>query len=258
MASVLISYSSLEQPFIQQLLHECMKFSDDIVVTYGDTFFNGTPQDHTFIDSLITMFPTIKFVKYIVDLSVDPYLQSGIYNNPSMYWFCYARYVGVQYLRPNRWVFVIDADEIPDGDTIHTWLQYTQLNTTNVYKMASYWYFKSPIFQSTSIEDSPLLIHSSHLTEHTIFGDNDRDSIIQNSKCINIRNTKAITGSPMFHHFSWVRRDLKQKIICSAHIKELNKTPNEIMTSIYKNDEVNDIIHNYTYIIVDNKFNIIL
>lgn len=263
MASVIINYSSMEEPFIRPLLKECLKFSDDIVISYGSHLYNGEPEDISIIHQYQKEFPTVKFVGYSVDFSVDPYLQPGIFERPSIYWFNFARYNAIQHLQNKEWVFVIDADEIPEGEYIKEWLQHAKLDIMQCYKMSCYWYFKTVTNQCTALQDSPLLIHGSHLREDTIFGDWDRDDIVRKSNTISNRNVIGLNNLVLFHHYSWVRSkaNLFRKLQTSADVNSpnsilKNKRPEEVLQIIFKDENINDIVFNQTYIKVLNYFNI--
>jgi len=41
MISVIISYSSNEKRFIETLVNECLKFSDNVIISAYTTFFDG-------------------------------------------------------------------------------------------------------------------------------------------------------------------------------------------------------------------------
>lgn len=262
MVAVLVNYCSNESAFIRPLLDQCSMFSSDIVVSYGSHLYDGTPEDQGHIASLRSMYPTVQFVEYPVDTSIDLYRQRGVRSRPTAYWHNLARWTGAQALRSNGWVFVIDADEVPDGKLVKEWLgrRLSYLKPNECYKVATYWYFKSPVFRSTTLEDSILLIHSSHLTEANVFGDYERDHLIPASGCTLRRNTRGLNGAVMWHHYSWVRSrpQLVHKVKNWAHANDLFKGADAqaIADSIFKTDEPNDIVHRYSYDRVPNHLGI--
>jgi hypothetical protein len=259
MTSVIINYCSNEKIFIDPILIECSKFSEDIIVSYGSCLYDGRLEDLEHIKELKVKYPFIQFVEYKVDFSLDLKKQKGVVNRPIAYWHNLARYTAIKYLKNKEWVFVIDVDEIPEGDRVKEWLSKTNLNKRNCYKMANYWYFKDPTNQATTIEDSVLLIHSDYLTEFTIFGDLERDHLIPASACILKRQVMGLDDKPMWYHFSGVRtkEGLRHKLKSWGHSSEY-KNVDHIIDHIYKDSEVHDVIHNYSYIKVPNKFNIIV
>jgi hypothetical protein len=260
--SVIINYCSNERVFLDPILLECSKFSNDIIVSYGSHLYDGTPEDINHINEYAIKYPHIQFVKYLVDISLNLSKQKGVNKRPTAYWHNLARYNGVCHLKNKEWVFIIDSDEIPDGDRVREWLFDTKLNKQCCYKLLTYWYFKSPCNQSTTYEDSILLMHANYLTSDNIFHDWERDSLILASGAILQRSIPGLDGLPMFHHYSWCRtkEGLTHKIKHWGHSNDKFKNVNvdQLIEYIYRNDDVNDIIHNYNYLKVSNKFNIIV
>jgi hypothetical protein len=258
---VIVNFCTNELCFLDSLLIECHKFSNDVVVSYTDKLYNGELEDTSFVDVYKSKYPGTKFVKYELDLDKPPKELKGVVHRPLAYWHNLARYTAVQSLaQSTEWVFVIDADEIPEGDRVASFIKTTTLNQCWSYKIATFWYFKLPIFQSKTYEDSILLIHKKHLTEDNIFGDMERDFLIVKSRTSLQRMVMGSDRLPMFHHFSWVRSHdgIRKKVSSWAHRLELGMTVDMILERMFKNDEVNDIIHGYAYNIVDNKFDIVL
>jgi hypothetical protein len=263
MVSVVINYCSNEKAFIKALLTECGRFSDDIVVSYGSHLYDGTREDKEHIDSCKLAFPNVVFVEYTVDKAMNLYEQRGVKNRPTAYWHNLARWTGLRALKKHEWVFIIDADEIPEGRLVSAWLEkaWLLLKEEECYKIANFWYFKDPTNQSTTLEDSVLLIHYKHCTEDNIFGDNERDHLIPSSGCKLVRQVRGLGGAVLFHHYSFVRSrsQLEHKMKNWAHANDLFKDANvnAIVDEIYKDDEkVRDIVHGYSYVKVYNKFGI--
>jgi hypothetical protein len=262
MASVVINYCSNERIFLDAILQESMKFSEDIVVSYGSHLYDGTPEDIEHIIQYKNKYNRINFIEYPVDISLDISKRKGVVNRPTSFWHNMARWKGIQALKNNEWVFIIDCDEIPEGNRISEFLSFDILHENECYKFSNYWYFKSPENRAVTIEDSVLLMHYKYLTEDNIFGDNERDYLIPVSGAKLHRNIMGADDKPLFHHFSWVRtkEGLKHKISSWGHANDIFKgvDVDALIEYIYKDNNVNDIIHRYKYIKVDNIFNIIV
>jgi hypothetical protein len=260
--SVIINYCSNEHAFLKPVLNECLKFSDDIVVSFGSHLYDGTPEDVVHVHELQETYPSVQFVMYDVDLSLDLKACPGVVNRPTAYWHNLARWTGVLALKRHGWVLVIDADEVPEGDLMREWLDAkgNLLVETECYKMANYWYFKDPGNRAAMLEDSVLLIHKHYLTPENIFGDYERDHLIKVSGCTLKRETKGLNNSVMFHHFSWVRSKagLEHKIRHWGHANDIFKgvDAKAVVDFIFKDDGVNDVVHRYNYIKVVDKFQI--
>jgi hypothetical protein len=263
MVSVVINYCSNERIFLDAVLKATSEFSNDIVVSYGSHLYDGTPEDVQHIDEYKAKFPNVQFVCYHVDDSLDLSKQWGVRNRPTAYWHNLARWTGINAIKDHEWVFLIDADEVPEGKQMKAWLDIVKasyLKEDECYKMATYWYFKSPIFQATTLEDSILLIHYKHLTRNNVFGDYERDHLIPSSRCFLRRGVRGIGGVVLWHHFSWVRSRscLEHKIKSWAHSNDIFKgvDANEVVNHIFKDENVNDIVHRYQYKVVPNIYNI--
>jgi hypothetical protein len=250
----------MEKKFLEPLLTECTKFTKNIAVSYGDKLYDGTEDDvEGFLMYFKYKYPFIKFLKYTVDLTKTDL--KGVVKRPTAYWCNLARWNGFQALKENvSWFMFIDGDEIPEGNEVLKWLQVTQLDQNFVYKLANYWYFKHVTFQAQTWEDSILLVHSRYLTEQSVFHDLERDGIIKVANTHQKRKVDSLSGKPMFHHFSWVRgkEGLAKKLSTWAHRDDIfhGVDVKSIVDFIYKNDEVNDCVHNYKYTRVEDIFNI--
>jgi hypothetical protein len=256
--SVVISYCSKERYFLEPLLEQCSKFSDDIVVSFGTHLYDGTEEDISQISEVAPKY-NATFVQYLV--GAGNFNGMGVKSRPQAYWHNMARWSGINHLKRHDWVLFLDCDEIPEGDNFKAWWDMAQskqlLNTNTTFKMANYWYFKDPTNRAQTIEDSVLLIHSKYLSKYNVFGDYERDYLIQQSNTRLVRQTKGVKGEVLFHHFSWCRsrEGLEHKIKHWGHANEYSN-PDEIIAHIFKDDEVNDVIHRYLYEKVPNVFNI--
>ena len=259
--SIIINYSSNEKAFIDPVLSESLKFAQDIVVSYGSHLLDGTPEDKLHLNNLKSVYPTVTFVEYEVEFSLNLSQQAGIESRPTAYWPNVARWTAVKNLRCKQWVFVIDTDEIPDGKLVRKWSRAAvpHLIDTDCYKISNFWYFKKPTYQATTYEDSPVLIHYKHLTEANVFGDWERQSIVDSSGCTLHGHTRDNDGSVLWHHFSWVRSKagLRHKVTHWSHADEFEKVDvTALLETIFQDDNVNDVIHGYEYTIVNNTFGI--
>jgi hypothetical protein len=260
--SIVINYCSLESPFIGAMLSECLKATDDVVVSRANRLYDGTPENQAHFDELRRRFPTVQFVQYVVDPELDLSKQTGVRHRPTAYWHNLARWTGIRAKRHRDWTLLLDADEIPEGLRLRQWWDAATLNADCAYKMANYWYFKRPWFRATTIEDSVLLIHDAHLSRYNVFGDLERDHTIRHSGARLLRETMGTDGRPVFHHFSWCRSraSLGHKLRTWAHRDDVFKgvDVDRLLETIFQDDGVNDIVHRYRYETVENQFDIVL
>jgi hypothetical protein len=260
----IISHCSIERAFLDAQLEQCSKVSPHIVVSYGNMLYDGTHEDcDVYMSPLKAKYPHVRFVQYGVDLVKDPFSFPGVVKRPSAYWHNMARWTGFQSMDPSvGWLFLIDGDEIPEGERVNEWLEASSLKKNYVYKLANYWYFKLPVFQAQTHEDSVLLLHRDYLCFDNVFHDDERDGILKMSQAPQARMVYGLDGRPMFHHYSFVRspEGLAAKLRSWAHRDDMFKGAdiNQIIAFVYRNDEVNDFVHGYAYSTVANQFNISL
>jgi tetratricopeptide (TPR) repeat protein len=255
--SVVINYCSLEREFLSSCINECLKFSDDIVVSYGSHFYDGTIEDHEHIKDEILNNHNIKFIKYVVDASIDLFKQKGVETRPHAYWHNLARWTGVNAIKSNEWILFLDVDEIPDGERLKTWSEQVTLEKDVNYSLANYWYFKSPNYQATEWEETTKIIYSKNITEDSVFGDFERDHLQNTAGKKTEHFVLGLNGLPLIHHFSWVRKKevLLRKIKSWGH-KDQIADPINYVESIFKNKNINDSVHKYKYKYVNNQFGI--
>lgn len=255
--SVVINYCSLEREFLNICLTQCMKFSNDIVVSYGSHFYDGTIEDHAHIEQEIAKNHKVKFVKYEVDKSINLNLQRGVDKRPHAYWHNLARWTGLKGIKGEGWVLFLDVDEIPDGDRVNQWLHSFNLAKNTSYSLANYWYFKSPNYRATEWESTSKVIYSTNISEKSIFGDAERDHLQNTTGDYSENGILGLDGCPLIHHYSWVRSEeiLLKKIRSWGHSDQI-KDPVNYVKSIFKNKNINDSVHNYKYEYVYNQFSI--
>jgi hypothetical protein len=261
---IVINYCSNERSFLLPIINECLKVTKHIAICYGDKLYDNTPEESdVLLEYCKFKYPSIKFLQYKVDITTPVTELKGVVRRPTAYWCNLARWLGYSALKTEvDWIMFLDADEIPDGERMHSWLLNTTLDKAYNYKLANYWYFKLPIYQAKTHEDSILLVHKDQLHEDSVFHDDERDGILKVSGLPQKRMVMGLDDKPMIHHYSWVRSKtgIATKLRTWAHRDDLFKNVDiqQIVEYIYRNNEVNDCVHNYQYEIVDNHFKVII
>jgi hypothetical protein len=228
----LVSYCTLERPYIADLVSNAVKFSDLVIVCMGTRLYNGRPED-----------PRAAFKAHILD-GCDPAQRAKVLlqtyevpipsTSPSRstnHLHNAARKAGYRRARSEYcgfaadfWVLFLDGDEVPDGDAVLDWwrhrAEFQPLDVRTVYKLSNYWAFLHPQLVSETTEDSIMLAHSSVLHDGVLSHPRERDGIylwhwstsdsgppapLGASGLRLSRDIKSLAGVPMFWHFSWVR-----------------------------------------------------
>lgn len=243
MISVVVNYCTNDERFIRKSLNNLLKISDDIIVPISDHFFDGSVENLQSIETLILEYPSVTFRLYNWNNSQFP-----------RYWHNYSRVVGTQIAKYD-WVLYLDSDEIIDTELFQKFLD-GDINQYDSYKLACYWYFRQPMYQSTKLEDSPVLVKK-HLVNIDL--NNKQLEREQMHEILNVPKRRMVTfgGFPFVHHFSWVRSkyEMLKKVKSWGHNADKN------WISLVENEfsrEFNgtDFIHGYEYNIVENKFNL--
>jgi hypothetical protein len=208
----LISYCSNERNLARALLCNAVSFSDAVFVSVGDKLYNGEPEDDAHVAALSAEFPTVRFVRYTVDLSMPPIAMHNA-----------ARIAGVKtaataFGEDSRdfWTLLLDGDEVPEGPRFSAWWAATSaaLDRRDAFKLLNHWMFLSPRLVARVHEDSPLLVHASFLfAPNALTHPRERDGVHILGTAVGgggmrlRRNVGGLDGEPMIWHYSWVRAD---------------------------------------------------
>jgi len=232
--SVVINYCTNDYQFIRHTVKAVAPFASEIIIPVSDHFYDGSPENYsllkktkrenseaTFID--LEFDPTLKEqhiwwwkLRRILRLSV----QSG-----SQFWICYARYRGYSSVSNKRgYVLFLDADEVIDTKRFIHWLNGRQYKNLYGMKFANYWYFRRPIYQATTIEDSPVMVRNGTLSYDSFFSYSERQGIYEKLEPPKKRMILGLDGMPMVHHFGWVRskKNMLKKVRTWGHNREVD------------------------------------
>lgn len=246
MVSVVINYCTNDERFIRKSLNNVLKVTDDVVVPISDHFFDGTPENFKSLEDLIIEYPNVTFKVYRWNNSQFP-----------RYWHNYSRIIGTHFAKYD-WILYLDSDEIIEVEPFKKFLN-SDLNQYDSYKLACYWYFREPIYQSTHWEDSPVLVKKNLVNINPFSVYLERE---QMHEMLDVRKKRMVTidGLPFVHHYSWVRTkdEMIKKVKTWAHNEDnLGKNWVELIEDEFSGEfKGTDFVWKYTYNIVENKFNL--
>ena len=235
--------------FLDANLKQLSKFSDEIIVPIFTRLFSGEEEDQELLDKSKKLFDHY-------NCNVKLFEWDGARDENPMYYHTLNRKLGTE-MSNSEWLFFIDTDEIVDDEFV-PWVN-EAVKTDNTYWLTSYWYFREPIYQATSYEAQGALVKK-HKCNWDLSLANDRGQIFQASNFHDGYNGTHIlseSGKPMMHHFSWVRT--KEQML--KKVKNWGHRHDRDWTSLVEEEfsrpfNGTDFIHNYSYNIVENKFNI--
>lgn len=243
----IINFCTNEARFLRPCIEQCRLFSQQIIVPVCDHFFDGTKENRQLLNQIYGSLSDVLFLEY-------PFL-----SGPSpAYLPSLSRLVGSQYLDEEiERVFFLDADEIPDGQRVLEWLETSDWSQHSVLKMANYWYFREPRYQSKLWEDSIIFVQAKTLEPALLLHERERDAIYDLLPGPKKRNVTGFDGAPLFHHYSWVRTkdEMLKKVKSWSHRDDRNwvSLVEEEFSSPFRGT---DFIHGYSYSEVVPLFNI--
>jgi hypothetical protein len=241
--SVVINYCTNDERFIRTSIDNALQVSDDIILPISDHLYDGTPENIESIKRLAKEYPQVNIQLYEWNNKYTP-----------RYWHNISRVIGVNFVK-NNWVLFLDSDEIIDPELFSMFLDST-IDEYDSYKLACYWYFREPIYQSKQWEDSPVLVRKELINidvHNTVL---EREQMFE---ALNVSKKRMVTWNekPMIHHFSWVRTKeaMLKKVVSWGHKNDRNWV-DLVEEEFQKPFSGTDFVHNYEYNIVENKFNI--
>jgi len=255
--AAVINFCSNESRFIGSCIEEARKFAKQIIIPVCDHFFDGVAENRPLLEQIYRAYPDCLFLEY-------PFIPSAIPRrifkdvSPAHFWHSCSRLIGTSYLDSEiEAVLFLDADEVPDGRTFSEWLEASDYQQNTVMKLSNYWYFREPIYQALSWEDSIVLVQTRAITHDLILHQEERDAIYNRLPGPKRRHVTGPNGEPMFHHFSWVRtkNEMLKKVCSWGHKGDRNWT--QLVEQEFSNSfQGTDFIHGYKYKTVEPLFDI--
>jgi len=244
--SIIIPYCSIEKRFIEPNLTECLKISLDVNVIVSDHLFNGELEDIEHIKELKSKFNTVNFIMYEWDNT-----------QPSRYWHNVSRLIGIeQSNKENEWCLFLDSDEIINSSIFNEFFNDISNKNIDSYKLSCFYYFRQPTYQSTSYEDSTVLVRRNAIQNINLHSNLEREQFYD---LLNVNKKRGVlyNGTPMIHHFSWVRtkHDLIKKVTNWGH-KNDKDWVSLVEEEYSRAFNGRCFVHNYEYIEVKDFFNL--
>lgn len=203
----IISFCSHDARFLAKAIEEARAFSEQIIVSMCDHFFDGTPENRPLLDLLPGTFPDVQFVEFAYDVKrlYMPHLTCNQEDaNWSRYWAATTRYVGFHALQPEiEAVLFLDADEIPDGQKVRQWL--STYEGEQAIRFAGYHYGLTPQFRARGMQELALLCRRDALHPELLIHRDERNHIFDTLVGRRKKWEVGVDGFPLFHHYSWTR-----------------------------------------------------
>lgn len=253
----IVNFCSNESRFIKPCLEQLSLFSSQIIVSLCDHFFDGTPENRPLLEQIYAAFPDCLFVEYpYVPQNIPKKIWKAV--DPAHFWHSFSRLAGYSFIDESmETALFIDTDEIPDGKRFAEWLESSDYRQHTVLRLANYWYFREPCNQALRFEDSVVLAQKRALGSEVLLKQEERDAIYNLLPGPKRRHVMGTDGTPMFHHYSWVRtqEEMLKKVRAWGHKgdRDWERLVNEEFTAPFRGT---DFVHGYSYKTVKSFFDI--
>lgn len=250
MISTILHYSTIDFRFLDTNLTQLSKVSDEIIIPICDHLFDGEPEEQELLVK------TYEIAAKYPKCSVYLFEWQGPKNNPG-YYHNLSRALGTSVAK-NDWLLFVDTDEIID-DSFKEWFEKNKTSQTNGYWLTCYWYFREPIYQATRTEAAGLLVRKKYCNWDLEIRD-ERQQLFNSIPYFLDGNYTPILseeGTPIVHHFSWVRnkKEMLKKVQNWGH-KYDKDWKSLVEEEFSRSFNGTDFVHGYSYKVVENKFNI--
>jgi|688.fasta_scaffold82225_4 hypothetical protein len=253
MISTIVQYNTNDIKFLEINLSQCNKFSDEIIITICDHFYNGEKKNADLLSKSLSIIN--KFNKCKI-LNIE---YKGFQKNPA-YYHNLSRKSGRD-LAKNNWILFLDSDEIVD-DNFSEWFEYNNCKDL-CFNFTCNWYFREAVYKSTKTESAGVLIQKKDCQNWDLNSPLELKQFYQKiwdegRLCHgDISPILGLDGKVLVHHYSWVRnkKEMLEKVKNWSH--QYDKNWKELVEEEFNRDfNGTDFIHKYKYEIVENKFKI--
>ncbi len=227
MIATVVNYCTNDFRLLDLCLKEVRKFSSEIVIPVCDHFFDGQVENRLLLEHSYASHPDVKFVEFA--FGGEPY---GLYSRVKKgdpdwihYWHSTARYVGYEFVSPKtEYVLFLDIDEVADGEKMKAWLDKFPYHDFDAVRFTNYFYFREARYQATKIMRNGLLVKKEKLKPELLLDVDERKGTFYNLSGKRLEGAPALDGTPIFHHYSWVRtkEEMQKKVVSWGHHLDKN------------------------------------
>jgi len=253
MISTILQYNTNDIKFLEINLSQCNKFSDEIIITICDHFYNGEKENDDLLCESISIINKFNKCK-ILNVQYEGFKESPAYYHNL------GRKNGRD-LAKNDWILFLDSDEIVD-DNFSEWFEHNKYKNL-CFNFTCNWYFRKPIYKSTQTESAGVLIRKKDCQNWDLNSALETKQFYQklwdeSRLCHGDLNpVLGLDGKVLVHHYSWVRskEEMIKKVKNWGH-KYDKDWESLIEEEFSRNFNGTDFVHNYKYERVENKFKI--
>ena len=275
--ATVISYCSTDYRWIKSCIEHAKPFSKQIILPVCDHFFNGEDEDREILDKTYKENSDVELIEF--EYNPDSYRGLGLQRlsnpfapnrymmdiDPKEVWFWHQiqRLTGFKSVNEDiEYVLFLDADEIVDIEKFYNWLNTFPYKDFNAIKFEAYWYFRDVRFRALQTEGFGItMVKKSELSDEAFFmHDSERENFTTFVEGNRQVHTLSLDGTPMIHHYSWVRThdEMLKKVRTWGHSrdKDWSVQVNQEFERVFVPGRDKDFVHNYDFIEVDPYVNV--
>lgn len=252
-----INFCTNDWRFLNACITEARKFSDQIIISVCDHFFDGTQENYALLEAIYAAHSDCLFIEYAFNPE-EPYGKFvNIYpGDPDWvhHWHNSGRLAAFYFFKEELgYLYFLDVDEIVDSEKFSAWLHSSPKG--NAFRPSQYWYFREPCYQSIEQPDGQVLVRRDVLTPEMLLDPDERMGTFFRVEGEKYRHVMGLDGLPMVHHYSWVRKkgEMLKKVRAWGHHWERD-WPALIEDEYAKEFKGGDFVRRYTYRKVEPRF----
>lgn len=229
--AVVINYCTNDYRFLKKAIEGVRPFAHKVIVTVSDHFFDGTPENQDLLEASYREHPDTQFVEFAFREDETYGLHCPVQKGDAdwiHFWHSTNRYIGYHFVPEGiDYILFIDVDEIFDGEKFLLWLSHFPYQEYTALKFSSYFYFRSASYRAHSLHSNgPLMVKKSLIQPEALLDICERKGIFVDFPGSKRDHVAALDGSPLCHHFSWVKpkEELFRKVLSWGHYQDKNWT----------------------------------
>lgn len=226
--STVISFCSNDWRFLKRCITGVSAFSEQVIITVCDHFFDGSRENYGLLEEAFRNFPDCTFLEFHFDAKQSYRPFSPIYPEHPHWrheWHNTGRWLSYFYSFPDaEFLFFLDADEIVDSERFQDWLIQADFNDHSAYRFAGFWHFRKAKYEALTCADLSLLVKKTAIDPNFLWNEDERMGLFQCLSGTKQLGVCGCNGIPMVRHYSGVRtkKELIKKFSCWGHHWERN------------------------------------
>ncbi|MBM3201063.1 MAG: hypothetical protein FJZ56_01475 [Chlamydiae bacterium] len=218
-----INYCTNDYRFLSKAIEAIRPITPHIIIPVCDHFYDNTLENRHLLELSYLKHPDCQFIEYVFDQN-RPY---GLYCPVSQnhedwihFWHSTSRYIGYHFVPEEiDYVIFIDVDEILDTARFREWLNGFDYRRYDAIKFASYFYFRSASYRAKTYQSNGLMLKKQAIEPQALLDVYERKGTYTAIKQDKIDYALGLDGSPLFHHYSWVKPydELVRKVLSWGH-----------------------------------------